>query len=104
MKSVYWCPTNGRQLAFQFDSGLIVALAPAKWAEPQAKWAEFAAANPRIDLGAVRGVPAMILEPSAEGASGAVTWQERGMEIVVYGNGSAPAEQLVQVAESLREI
>jgi hypothetical protein len=93
------------QVAFEYQSGLVVYLEQNSLDDPAAVWARLAQEYPEYSTGTVSGTPASFAQPDASGGSvGGVQFVRDGVDIVVNGNGEIPLSDLIQVSESLSPV
>jgi hypothetical protein len=107
--AAYWCPisTDDGQWdgypVLQFESGLVLRQFETQLAEPARTWSSLATQDKGSNTGAARGHSALVVSPSpSSGRKGTVEFVESGVQVVLIGNGSATAADLLRVSESMR--
>lgn len=93
------CP--GGDVIVVFKTGVLLDLMPRLGPTPD--WKQHAADDPNeSEFGTVNGIPAWIIRPDAKaGANGSVNFDLADYQIIVEGNGTLTADQLVAIASSL---
>jgi hypothetical protein len=103
MTEVWQCSED--QVAFKYESGVVVYLTPNTFKDPASVWSTMAKDYPEFSTGTVRGVPASLSDPAkAEGAKGGVDLVENGLRVTVSGDGEIPLGDLVRVTESIMPV
>jgi hypothetical protein len=90
------------QVAFRYESGVIVYLSDNTLQDPPDVWQTMASEYPEFSMGIVRGVPASLADPTKGiDTIGGVDLVEDGVRLTVSGNGKIPLDDLIRVTESL---
>jgi hypothetical protein len=91
-----------KEVIVDFDSGIRLIIEDQGGGMPQ--WDKIAAQDPTMTLGVVRGIAALLADPTKDPSGqtpGGVEFMENGVLVTVAGNGKIPLDDLVKVAESL---
>lgn len=100
VKTVAVCP-GGDQIIVVFNNGVWVFRMPNPGSAPD--WKSFAANDPNeAKVGSVNGRSALIITPSqTQDRRGSVTVVVNGVQLVVVGNTTLSADELIRIAESV---
>jgi hypothetical protein len=96
------------ELRIAYSSGVDLLLdATMTWTDPAESWEGLARVEPDWrTVGTVRGQPALLSDPakSDETVGGVEFVMEANLLVNITGNGEIPLEDLIEVAQSLKEV